>query len=67
MMKHLMAIYVETIWQSLDGKCNMYTHIITYIVVLRNKDVNDFVLYIGCVFGSLNSLSICDLIEIRLL
>lgn len=45
----------------------MYTHIITYVAILKNKDVNDFFLNIVCVFGNLNASFICDLIEIWLL
>ncbi len=30
MMKHIIAIYVKTIWGSLGEKCNMYTHILHF-------------------------------------
>ncbi len=60
MTKHLMTIDVETIWASQNGKYNMYTHanVVAYITFQRNENPNDFLLYIGSVFGSLNEIQI---------
>jgi hypothetical protein len=57
-MKHLVTIDVETIWGSQNGNYNMYTHKCSYITFERNGNPNDFLLFIGSVFGSLNAIQI---------
>ncbi len=49
-----MTIDVETIWGSQNGKYNMYTqaNVVACITLQRNGNMNNYLLYIGSVFGS---------------
>ncbi len=50
-----MAIDVQTIIH-LENAMYSYAYVITYIKLQRNGDVNGFLIYIDCVFGSLNAI-----------
>jgi hypothetical protein len=52
-----MAIHDETIWRSPNGKCSMYTHMLTHTLhFIEMETFIDFLLYIGSVFGNLNEI-----------
>jgi hypothetical protein len=57
-MKHLMTL--KPFGGHQNGKYNMYTqaNVVACIALQRNGNMNSYLLYIGSVFGSLNSIQI---------